>query len=236
LYKTIPMEPYKPLSIKQWAAEDRPREKMMQNGIATLSDAELLAILLGSGTQSLSAVELSKSILANAQNNLHLLGKQTLADLTKIKGIGPAKAITIMAALELGRRRKFADAERTKITDSSVVFNVFQPLLGDLPHEEFWVAYLNRANAIIDKQRTAIGGVSATVTDIRIIIKPAIEKLASGLVLVHNHPSGNRQPSDHDKQLTRKLKEATTLFDIQLIDHVIIADTQYYSFADEGLL
>ncbi len=230
------MKSYQNLTIKQWAVEDRPREKLLSKGIASLSDAELIAILLATGTKNLSAVDLAKNILANAENNLHLLGKQNVNDLKKVNGIGEAKAITIIAALELGKRRKLADLNRKKITRSNDAFELFQPLLGDLPHEEFWVAYLNRANAIIDKERISIGGITGTVIDVKIILKHGIEKLASSLILVHNHPSGNTQPSQNDKTITEKIKTAATPLDIQVIDHLIIGDTSYLSFADEGLL
>ncbi|PKP11810.1 MAG: hypothetical protein CVU09_02955 [Bacteroidetes bacterium HGW-Bacteroidetes-4] len=230
------MKSYQNLTIKQWAVEDRPREKLLSKGIASLSDAELIAILLATGTKNLSAVDLAKNILANAENNLHLLGKQNVNDLKKVNGIGEAKAITIIAALELGKRRKLADLNRKKITCSNDAFELFQPLLGDLPHEEFWVAYLNRANALIDKERISTGGITGTVIDVKIILKHGIEKLASSLILVHNHPSGNIQPSQNDKTITEKIKTAALPLDIQVIDHLIIGDTSYLSFADEGLL
>jgi DNA repair protein RadC len=227
---------YQNLSIKQWAVEDRPREKLIHNGIATLSDAELLAILLATGTKNQSAVDLAKTILAQAENNLHILGKQGINDLTKINGIGQAKAITIIAAMELGKRRKLADINRKKIGSSVDIFNLFQPLLGDLPHEEFWVTYLNRANGIIDKEKISAGGTTGTVIDVKIILKHGIEKLASSIILVHNHPSGNTQPSQNDKQITEKIKKAAQSMDIAVLDHIIIGDTKYLSFADEGFL
>ncbi len=230
------MKEYRNFTIKQWASEDRPREKLLIKGIASLSDAELLAILLSTGTKNLSAVALAKNILAGVNNNLHVLGKQTVNDLKKIDGIGDAKAITIIAALELGRRRKKIDIERKRINNSSIVFDIFQPLLGDLPYEEFWVLYLNRSNGIIDKEKISSGGTVGTIIDVKIIIKHGIEKLASNIVLIHNHPSGNSQPSDNDKKITDKIKEAANLMDISTIDHVIIGDTKYFSFADEGLL
>lgn len=230
------MEQYTNLSIKQWASEDRPREKLLAKGIASLSDAELLAILLSTGTRKLSAVDLAKHILATVKNNLHVLGKQSVNDFRKIDGIGEAKAITIIAALELGRRRNKSDIERKKVNDSRVVFELFQPMLGDLPYEEFWVLYLNRSNGIIDKEKISLGGTAGTVIDVKIILKHGIEKLSSSIVLVHNHPSGNTQPSESDKQITKKIKEAGKLMDITTVDHVIIGDTKYFSFADEGLL
>jgi DNA repair protein RadC len=231
------MESYTNLKIKDWAVEDRPREKLLQKGISSLSDAELIAILLGSGTRNESAVELSKKVLKSAENNLNELGKLGVADLTKTKGIGEAKAITIMAALEIGRRRKLSEIiNKKKITQSNDVFEVFQPIIGDLPHEEFWILLLNRSNKIIDKYKISQGGVSGTVIDTKIILKNAIEKLASSMILCHNHPSGNRNPSSADDQITKKLKAGAELIDISVIDHIIIADTEFYSYADEGKL
>lgn len=230
------MKEYQNLTIKQWAAEDRPREKFLKKGISALSDAELIAILLATGTKNLSAVDLAKNILASADNNLHLLGKKNVTDLKKISGIGEAKAISIIAALEIGKRRKPDEIEQKKVTSSNVVFELFQPLLGDLPHEEFWVLYLSRSNQIKDKEKISLGGTSGTVIDVKIILKYAIEKLASGLILVHNHPSGNVQPSDNDLKITEKIKNAGLFMDIATLDHIIIGDTKYYSFADEGIL
>lgn len=230
------MENYNNLTIKQWASEDRPREKLLSKGIETLSDAELIAILLSTGTKKQSAVDLGKLILASVDNNLHLLGKQSVKNLTKIDGIGEAKAITIIAALELGKRRKKADLERVKVNNSETVFEIFQPLLGDLAHEEFWALYLNRSNSVIDKERISTGGVAGTVIDNKIILKHAIEKLSSSIILIHNHPSGNTQPSENDKNITNKIKHAAQYMDINILDHIIIGDTKYFSFADEGLL
>ncbi|MBN1988434.1 MAG: DNA repair protein RadC [Bacteroidales bacterium] len=228
---------YENLKITQWALEDRPREKMMQKGLGSLSDAELIAILIGSGTRNETAVSLGQRILKTADNNLNELGKFTLTDFTAIKGIGEAKAITIMAAIELGRRRKRSEAlNRKQITSSSDVIEVFQPLLADLPHEEFWVLFLNRANKIIDKQRITQGGVTGTIFDVKLILKAAIERLASSLIVCHNHPSGNKSPSEQDIQITSKLKDASRLFDISLLDHVIVTDSVCYSFADNGAL
>jgi DNA repair protein RadC len=224
------------LSIKQWALADRPREKLLEKGIASLSDAELIAILLSTGTKNMSAVDLGKLILSEANNNLHLLGKKSVNDLQKINGIGQAKAITIIAAMELGKRRKNADLLRQKVSSSVTVFELFQPLLGDLPHEEFWVIYLSRANNIIAKERISLGGTAGTVIDVKIIMKYALEYLSNGIILVHNHPSGNKNPSSQDKQITQKIKNACEIMDVQLLDHVIIADTKYLSFADEGIL
>ncbi len=232
------MGEYRRLSIKDWALEDRPREKLIQKGMASLSDAELLAILIGSGTEKASAVDLGKMILTDYHNSLHELGKCSVSSLkNKYHGIGEARAITIIAALELGRRRKLSDAlERPKITSSRDVFEVMQPLIGDLPHEEFWALYLNRANKIIQPLKISQGGVSATVTDVRIVMKPAIESLASSIILAHNHPSGNLDPSENDHQITKKVKEAGRIMDIPVLDHIIVTSAGYYSFADEGFL
>ena len=228
---------YKKLSIKDWAVEDRPREKLLLKGNRSLSDAELLAILIGSGNPSESAVELSRRILVSANNNLNELGKKQVADLIKFNGIGEAKAVNIMAALELGRRRKDqAVSGKTSITQSQNAADYFRPLLEDLNHEEFWILLLNRSNTVIDKIMISQGGLSGTVIDVRIILKTAIEKLASGMILCHNHPSGNVEASDADKKITQKIKDAAVLMEICVLDHVIIAHDQYLSFADEGML
>ncbi len=228
---------YKKLSIKEWAVEDRPREKMMKKGIRSLSEAELIAILIGSGNLDESAVELSRRILASVNNNLNELGKKTINDLQKFKGIGEVKAISIMAALELGRRRKETEPdEKPKVLTSSDTAKIFKPLLSDLPHEEFWVLMLNRNNLVIDKMMVSQGGLSGTVIDVRIILKMAIEKLACSIILCHNHPSGNLIPSDADKEITRKIREAGKLMDIPVLDHLIIGNDAYFSFADQGLI
>lgn len=225
------------LNIKRWAAEDRPREKLVLKGKSTLSEAELLAILLGTGTASLSAVDLAKTILQFANNDLNELARLTVKDLTKIKGIGEAKAITIISALELGRRRKDSQAEeRPKITGSTDIFELLKADLLDMPHEVFWIVLLNRANRIIKKKQISQGGVSGTVADPKIIFKIAVEELASGLILAHNHPSGNLSPSQADLDLTKKLKESGKLLDIHVLDHIIVAGKKYFSFADEGLI
>ena len=228
---------YEKLSIKNWAVEDRPREKMLSKGIRALSDAELIAILIGSGNSKETAVELSRRILASVKNNLNELAKLSVDDLQKFKGIGEAKAINIIAALELGRRRKESDTEeKLQINGSNDVARIFQPLLGDLPHEEFWVLMLNRSNRVIDKQMVSQGGISGTVIDVRIILKAAVERLASAIVLCHNHPSGNLQASEADQSITKKIKEAGALMDIAVLDHVIIGNEKYFSFADEGII
>ena len=227
----------KPLNIKNWALEDRPREKLMLKGTSALSDAELIAILIGSGTAKLSAVELSKVILQQVNHNLNDLAKLTAKDLMKTKGIGEAKAITIIAALELGRRRK--DQEQTDkpiLRSSAAAFDVIHGDLMDLPHEEFWVLLMNRAQRLIRKKKISEGGVSGTVADPKIIFKLALEELASGVIVVHNHPSGNLTASQSDIDLTRKLKEAGKLIEIGVHDHIIVAGKKYFSFADEGLI
>lgn len=225
------------LNIKRWAAEDRPREKLVMKGKSSLSDAELIAILLGTGTAALSAVDLAKNILQFVNNDLNELARLTVKDLTKIKGIGEAKAITIISALELGRRRKDSLVEeRPKVTGSADIFEVIKADLLDMPHEVFWIVLLNRANRVIKKQQISQGGVAGTVADPKIIFKIAVEELASGLILAHNHPSGNLNPSQADIDLTKKLKESGKLLDIQVLDHLIVAGKKYFSFADEGLM
>ncbi|MBN2348608.1 MAG: DNA repair protein RadC [Bacteroidales bacterium] len=225
------------ISIKNWAIEDRPREKLLNKGIQSLSDAELIAILIGSGTKENSAVEVARKILNTADNNLNNLGKKSIKDLQKIHGIGEAKALSVIAALELGRRRKLADIpDKQKITSSNDVFSLFHPILADLPYEEFWILLLNRANKIIERYKISQGGVSGTVIDIKMILKNAVENLASSIILCHNHPSGNLMPSEADKSITKKLKEASELMDIKLLDHIIIGNNAYFSFIDEAIL
>lgn len=228
---------YKKLSIKEWAVEDRPREKMLTKGIRALSEAELIAILIGSGNLEESAVEVSRRILASVNNNLNELGKKSINDLQKFKGIGPAKAITIAAAMDLGRRRKASEPdEKPKLVTSSDAASIMKPLLSDLPHEEFWVLLLNRNNLLIDKLQVSQGGLSGTIIDVRIILKMALEKLACSIILCHNHPSGNLIPSEADKDITKKIKEAGKHMDIPVLDHLIIGNDAYFSFADEGLI
>jgi DNA repair protein RadC len=227
----------KALNIKSWSPEDRPREKLLMKGTSALSDAELIAILLGSGTSTMSAVELAKKILNNVNNNLHDLARLSVKDLTKLKGIGEAKAITIIAAMELGRRRKDVDPEnKPRIGSSKDVVTLLMPHLQDIAHEEFWIVLLNRANRVIKKHQISQGGVAGTVADPKIIFKTALEELASGIILAHNHPSGNLTASQADIDLTKKLKEAGKLLEIQVLDHLIIAGQKYFSFADEGML
>jgi len=225
------------IKITDWAVEDRPREKLMLKGTNSLSDAELLAILISSGTKEKSAVDLGRELLLMANNNLNSLGKLTITDLTKLNGIGQARAVTIAAALELGRRRKLEEAPETpQIKCSKDVFDLLSPLLSDLPHEEFWILFLNRSNKVINRMKLSQGGISGTVTDVRIVMKKAIEFLASGIIVCHNHPSGNLSPSESDSRITQKIKEAGNIMDIQLLDHIIISEKDYYSFADNGLL
>ena len=231
------MSTYQSHSLKTWAVGERPREKVMANGIQYLSDAELLAILVGSGTRNMTAVELARKILGKAGNNLHELGRQSLGDLLKIKGVGPAKAISVMAAMELGRRRAgIHQTEKIPVKSSETVFSIFHPLLGDLDHEEFWLLMLNRANKVLGRFKVSQGGLSGTVIDTRIILKKALDNLASSIIVCHNHPSGNNQPSDADVKITEKLKKAAEMLEIKMLDHVIIADKSYFSFADEGLI
>ena len=229
------MDENKNFSIKNWATEDRPREKLLAKGIDSLSNAELIAILIGSGTKNESAVDLSKKILQTANNDLNELGKFSILKLTKNKGIGQAKAITIVAALELGKRRKLAETiEKENITCSKNVADYFQSILSDLNHEEFWVLYLNRANKIIERRKISQGGVAGTYIDNKIIFKQAIENLASSIILCHNHPSGNINPSNADIDLTNKIVEIGKLMDINVLDHIIVTENSFFSFADNG--
>jgi DNA repair protein RadC len=225
------------IKITAWAVEDRPREKLISKGTNSLSDAELLAILISSGTKDKSAVDLGRELLLIANNNLNTLGKLTISDLTKLRGIGLARAVTIAAALELGRRRKLAEVpEMFQIKCSKDVFELLSPVLSDLPHEEFWILFLNRSNRVINRMKLSQGGISGTVTDVRMVMKKAIEYLASGIIVCHNHPSGNLNPSESDTRITQKIKEAGNIMDIQLLDHLIVSEKDYYSFAENGLL
>lgn len=224
-------------SIKNWSQDDRPREKLLHKGKSTLSDAELVAILIGSGSRDESAVALCKRILASSNNNLSQLGKLSINQLMTFKGIGEAKAITIIAALELGRRRRGEDAlKQEKITSSASAFELLQPILGDLPHEEFWIIYMNNSNKVIQKSQLSKGGITGTLVDVRLVLKTALEVGATGLLLAHNHPSGTLKPSTADKQITEKLKIAALSLDIKVLDHLIITETTYFSFADEGIM
>lgn len=225
------------LNINQWAEEDRPREKMMQKGAEALSDAELLAILIGSGNTEESAVSLMQRVLAAAGNNLHRLGKWQVEDFSRFKGMGPAKSITVMAALELGKRRTLQERpERITIRSSKDIYDLFYPLLCDLPTEEFWVLLLNQAGRTIDKVRISRGGLDQTTADVRTILREALLQRATQLALVHNHPSGNTQPSADDIRLTQSVQRAAQVMHIRVIDHVIVTDGAWYSFNDEGRL
>jgi len=228
----------KRLTIREWAEDDRPREKMLRKGSQALSDAELLAILIGSGNRDESAVQLSRRIMRECKDNLNELAQLSIADLCKrFKGIGEAKAITIMAALELGKRRKTSEVlERKKIGSSIDLFDLFEPVLVDLPHEEFWVGLLNGANKVIEIRRLTQGGTRQTVVDISMLLKIVLEKSAQAVVVAHNHPSGQNRPSHEDEQITRRIKTGCEAIGISFLDHIIIARGNYYSFADEGKL
>ncbi len=222
-------------AIKNWSGDDKPREKLMLKGKDVLSDAELLAILIGSGSRNESAVALSQRILASV-GGLNSLAKLSIAQLMKFKGIGEAKAVTIVAALELCARRRSEKAiEEVKIKSSKMVFNLMQPIIGELTHEEFWVLFLNNSNTVISKAQLSKGGIGGTTVDVRLIFKLAFEKFATALILCHNHPSGSLIPSDADKQITRKIKEAGSKLDVKVLDHLIITESKYYSFVDEGI-
>jgi len=224
------------MKIKDLPDEDRPREKLRLKGSGSLSDAELLAILLGTGITGINVIALSHNILKMADNNLNELGKKTIQDFKTIQGIGEAKAISIIAALELGRRRKLAESlERKTISGSTDAFAVLQPLIADLPIEQFWCLFLNKANKVLAIEKMFSGGVDSTVVDVRVIIKRALELNATSMIVSHNHPSGNLNPSQHDIVITKKIFEAGKILDIKLLDHLIIANTKFYSFADNEL-
>jgi len=225
------------LPINQWSQDDRPREKLLLKGRSALSDAELIAILIGSGSKNETAVSLARRILQSNAQNLNQLAKLSIADLQQYKGIGEVKAISIIAALEIGRRRRLEEAmEVPKIADSQSVFKLMQPLIGDLAHEEFWIVFLNNSNKVLHKFQLSKGGLTGTLVDIRLIYKKALEVSATALILCHNHPSGKLQPSPSDIEITRKIKDAGKLMDIQVLDHLIITEKAYFSFADEGRL
>ena len=222
--------------ITNWHEDDKPREKLMLKGKSVLSDAELIAILIGSGSRNESAVGLSKRILASVDNNLNALGKLSIQQLMNFKGIGEAKAISIIASMELGRRRRAEDAvELKKITSSKMIFEIMQPIIGELQHEEFWVLYLNNSNKVLAKSQLGKGGITGTLVDVRLVFKPALEMGATALILCHNHPSGTSIPSDADKQITQKLKAAGQNLDINVLDHIIITENGFYSFNDNGI-
>jgi len=224
-------------SIKNWSQDDQPREKLRDKGKSVLSDAELVAILIGSGNRDESAVDLCKRILASVDNNLNALGKLSIKQLMEFKGIGEAKAITIAAALELGRRRRLEEGlELEKITSSRSVYDIMQPILGELPHEEFWILYLNNSNKVIQKNQLSKGGITGTLVDVRLVLKNALEVGATALILCHNHPSGTLKPSQADKDITQKLKAAAQSLDIKVLDHLIVTEKAYFSFADQELI
>lgn len=230
-------EPAPYISIKNWSEEDRPREKLLHKGKKSLTKAELIAILLGSGSRNESAVDLSKRLLNEQNNRLKTMAKMSVQQLMHYKGIGEAKAVSITAGLELANRMMEEEGlELDKVNSSSSVYTIMKPLLGDLPHEEFYLIYLNNSNKVIYKYPLSRGGMTGTVVDIRIALKKALEHNAVSLIMVHNHPSGKLQPSHADKQLTRKLKQGAELLDLKVLDHVIVTENAYFSFADEGLI
>ncbi len=227
----------KPFSIKQWNQDDRPREKMLSKGKEALSDAELVAILIGSGNREENAVALAKRMLRAANNNLNAFSKFSIEDLLQFKGIGKAKAITILTGLELARRCRLEEALKIdKIASSSAVFQIMQPIIGELKHEEFWVLYLNNSNKVIHRKQLSKGGITGTLVDTRLIFNKALEVLATGIIICHNHPSGALRPSNSDKDLTNKIKQAGETLDIKVVDHLIITEKEYFSFADNNLL
>lgn len=222
-------------NIKSWAVNERPREKFIQKGKYALSDTELLAILIRSGTTDRSAIVVAQDVLQLADNNLAQLAKLSMKDLLRIKGVGQTKAITIMTALELGKRRRLSEvASKSKIRSSNDVFLLMKPILEDLIIEQFWVLYLNNANTVIAKHKISEGGITATIVDVRLILKHAIQEGSTALVLCHNHPSGNLKPSEADISLTNKVKSASEIMDVQVLDHLIVTDQSYFSFADQG--
>ena len=224
-------------SIKNWSQDDRPREKLLHKGKSVLTDAELIAILIGSGSRDESAVSLSKRILASVEHSLNSLGKLSVEQLMQFKGIGEAKAVSIAAALELGRRRKNGhNEEKRKITSSQIAFEIMQPIVGELPHEEFYIMYLNNSHKVLTISQLSKGGITGTVVDMRLVLRKALEVMATALILVHNHPSGNPNPSNADKDLTRRIKSAAESIDIKVLDHLIITENTYFSFSDNHLI
>lgn len=224
-------------SIKDWSKDDRPREKLISKGVNALSDAELIAILIGSGNREESAVDVAKRILKSTSNNLNNLAKLSVHDLMQFKGIGEAKSISIITALEIGKRRSLEKALIVpKISSSKEVFDIMHPIMGDLSHEEFWVVYLNNSNKVIGQTAISKGGITGTMVDSRLLFKKAIELQAVGVILCHNHPSGSLKPSNADKQMTSKIIQAGKTLDIKVLDHLIITQTNYFSFADEGIM
>jgi DNA repair protein RadC len=224
-------------SIKHWSDDDKPREKLVQKGRSVLSDAELIAILIGSGSRSESAVELSKRILASVNNNLNELGRLSIKQLMQFKGIGEAKAVTISAALEIGRRRRGEEGVQiSKIGSSKDAFEILQPIIGELEHEEFWILYLNNSNKVLHRAQLSKGGLTGTLVDVRIVMKQSLELGAVAIILAHNHPSGTLKPSQADKNITQKIKTASESLDIKVLDHLIITQKDYFSFADNQIL
>lgn len=222
--------------IPEWAEDEKPREKLLLKGKSSLSNAELIGILISTGTKTKSAIDLGRELLESAQNNLNVLARFNVNEITKIKGLGLAKAITILSAIELGSRRKHEEAVIKKVTSSKQAFEILEPLISDNKYEEFWVLLLNRANYLISCKQISEGGISGTIVDLRKIFKIALEENACSIILAHNHPSGNIAPSDADKSLTKKIKESGLIIDIPIVDHLIISNNSYYSFADEGTL
>ena len=224
-------------TIREWDPLDRPREKLLQGGRLVLSDAELLSILIGTGNRRENAVDLARRILGSTGNSLNRLADLSVADLTRFDGIGKVKALSIITALELGRRRRGEiQQEKERIISSNSVFELMQPLIGDLGHEEFWILYLNGANRVESKVQLSKGGMTATLVDVRLIFKLAMQHKATSIILCHNHPSGNLTPSEADKNLTRKIIQGGKLLDIKVVDHVIIAEQGHFSFVDENLI
>jgi len=228
---------YTHFKIRDLAVEDRPREKCLRQGMGGLSNTELLALLIGTGTRNRSALDLARTLLSQAGNDLHQLGKMSMTELSKTSGIGEAKAIRLQACFELSRRRKSSPpAVRPRIRCSQDAYKLIEGTLSDLPHEEFWILLLNRSNQLIDQVRISQGGVSGTVTDVRLILNAAVEKLASAMILVHNHPSGSLSPSEADIKITKKIREAALLLDLSVLDHLILSDQGYLSMADDNLM
>jgi DNA repair protein RadC len=231
------MSTYQNTTIKDWSVEDRPREKLLKSGVQSLSNAELLALLIGSGTRENNAVDLARNILSTVRNNLYDLGKLTTEELVKIRGIGLARAITLQAALELGTRRNSSyGQEKILISNSESAYELLYPIIGELDHEEFWIIILNRAHRVLNTEKISQGGLTGTVIDTRMILKHALDKRATSIIISHNHPSGNKTPSEADIQITKKIRSAAEIMDIMVLDHVIVAGKTYFSFADEGIM
>lgn len=224
-------------SIRNWPEDDKPREKLLLKGKNALTDAELIALLIRSGSRDETAVDLSRRMLSTVDNNLNALGKLPISQLLAFKGIGEAKAVTIVAAMELGRRRRSEEAvELKKIIGSRSIFEIMQPIIGELPHEEFWIVYLNNSNKVIGKSQLSKGGITGTIVDVRLVFKTSLELGATGVILCHNHPSGMLTVSAADRQITKQIKDAGESLDIKVLDHIIITENGYLSFADDGIL